>query len=189
MATIGTETKKINHKSDFDFNINLKALSADGNYVEVDFPTYDFVGYLYTRSNAKYEFSYKDGVPTNCFNDNGKIHVVANAHNLLSGVLKIQLMLYIPNEIYPDGTKLSVSDCETSIELVDGCGDDFEGSIEFIAPFIKGEKGDKGDNLTWGSMLQEEQKEVIDDAVAEIKKEQITTLAQTDDKEDYNDVF
>lgn len=214
---VGTENKRINYKSDFDFILSVRAANAQGEVVDVGFPTYDFIGTLYTRGLRKFSFSQKDGVQTNCFNDNGKLHVVANAHNLYSGILRIDFQADIPNTIYPDGLKLTVTDCPIGIELVNGCSDeisDVEAAI--IAPYIKGEKGDKGDKgdkgeqgvqgiqgiqgiqgekgdkgdaLTWDSMTDEQQKAVVNMAVEEIQNEQITTLAPTDNDSEYNDVF
>lgn len=190
MAKIETETKKINYKSDFDFKLKIKSLGAEGSYVDVGFPTYDFKGYLYTRGMRKYEFGKQDEKLLNCFNDNGTIHIVANNHSLFSGVVKIDFYIDIPNDIYPDNHKLIVTNCATTIELVEGCGDEFTAEeIEIVAPYIKGDKGEKGDPLTWETMTQEQREKVVQSAVDEIQKEQITILENTSDATDYNDVF
>lgn len=187
MATVETEYKKINYKSDFDFILTLKASDTSGNIVDVGFPTYNFKGFIHTRGIRKFEFGNKNGNLTNCFNDNGKIHIVANAHNLFSGVVKIDFYAELPNKLYPDGSRLTVCDCSTNIELVEGCGDDFsETEIQLIAPYIK---GDKGDTLTWDGMTSAQKEEVINSAVEDIRKEQITTLSDTTDTKDYKDVF
>ena len=123
----------------------------------------------------------------NCFNDNGKLHVVANAHNLFPGTLHIDFDAEIPNDIYPDGCKLTVTDCPTSIELVDGCADEAtEVQVELIAPYIKGEKGDA---MTWDAMTETQKQEVINAAVEDIRKEQITTLSDTADTTNYDELF
>lgn len=217
MAKVETISKKINYKSDFDFILTIKASDASGNLVDVGFPDYDFKGYLYTKGMRKFEFGKEGDALTNCFDDDGRLHIVANDHKLFSGVLCVDFYAEIPNEIYPDGTKLTVSDCPTSIELVEGCGDDLsEIEVKLIAPYIKGEKGDKGergekgeqgikgergeqglkgdkgekgDALTWNDMTSAQKEEVINSAVADIRKEQITTLGDTADTNDYNDVF
>lgn len=190
MAIIETTNKRINHKSDFDFILAVKSYNASGELIDVGFPTYDFKGYLYTRGLRKYEFSNKGGELVNCFNDDNRIHIVINAHNLPVGVLKVDFYVEIPNSIYPDGSKLTVSDCPTSIELVDGCSDEItELEATLIAPYIKGEKGDKGDTLTWEAMTEAQRQEVIESAVEAIRQEQITTTSDTDDTNEYNDVF
>lgn len=190
MAIIETTNKRINHKSDFDFILAVKSYNASGELIDVGFPTYDFYGYIYTRGLRKIEFSHKGGELVNCFNDDNRIHIVINAHNLPAGVLRVDFYAEIPNSIYPDGSKLTVSDCPTSIELVSGCADDItELEAEAIAPYIKGDKGDKGDSLTWETMTESQRQEVINSAVEDIRQEQITTLLDTDDTNEYNDVF
>lgn len=187
---VETSKIKINYKSDFDFKLNLKAQSTDGGYVDVGFPEYNFKGYLYTRGMRKYEFGKQGEELLNCFNDNGIIHIVANDHKLFSGIVKIDFYADIPNDIYPDDHKLTVTNCPTNIELVEGCGSEFEDAqVEFIAPYIKGEKGDKGNALTWETMTEQQKGEVIGSAVEEIKKEQITFLANTSNTTEYDDIF
>lgn len=182
MATLNTEKFRINHRSDFDFVLTIKNQGED-----IGFPPYDFVGTLRTRGTRTFEFSKKGDVLVNCFNDNGKLHVVANAHNLFPGTLHIDFDAEIPNDIYPDGSKLTVTDCPTSIELVDGCADEAtEVQVELIAPYIK---GDKGDAMTWEAMTETQKQEVINAAVEDIRKEQITTLSDTADTTNYDELF
>lgn len=208
---------KINYKSDFDFILRIKSHDTQGGFVDVGFPEYDFSGYIYTRGMRKFEFGKKGETLTHCFNDGGKIHIVANDHKLFAGVVYVDFYAEIPNGIYPDGSRLTVTNCLTDVELVEGCGDDFENiEVEIIAPYIKGDKGDKGeqgikgdkgdkgdtgekgekgdkgdkgDALTWGAMTEEQKEEVIKGAVNDIKQEQITTLDNTSDTKYYEDVF
>ena len=212
MATINTEKFRINHRSDFDFVLTIKNQGED-----IGFPPYDFVGTLRTRGTRTFAFSKKGDVLVNCFNDNGKLHVVANAHNLFPGTLHIDFDAEIPNDIYPDGSKLTVTKCPTSIELVDGCADEAtEVQVELIAAYIKGDKGDKGDTgeqglkgdkgdkgdqgirvekgekgdaMTWEAMTETQKQEVINAAVEDIRKEQITTLSDTADTTNYDELF
>lgn len=187
MAKVETISKKINYKSDFDFILTVKASDTSGDLVDMGFPDYDFKGNIYTRGIRKFEFGKNGDTLTNCFNDNGRLHIVANDHKLFSGVLRVDFYAEIPNNIYPDGSKLTVSDCPTNIELVEGCGDEIsELEAELVAPYIK---GDKGDALTWNDMTDDQKQEVINSAVNGIRKEQITTLSDTADTNDYNDVF
>lgn len=70
---------KINYKSDFDFIVDAKAIDTNGSEVELGFPSYDWEIVLATGdacyNSRTYVASYKKGVATNCFNDNGKIHI------------------------------------------------------------------------------------------------------------------
>lgn len=119
---------KINYKSDFDFTLRIYecTVGPDGQKtrVEMGFPTYDFEIRLYTtnRTNA-YICSKKGNKLQNCFNDEGKIHVVCDNHHLGKGVLHAEFTAFLPNNIYPDGSRKTVEVSHTVIELVDGSGD------------------------------------------------------------------
>lgn len=119
---------KINYKSDFDFTLRIYecTVGPDGQKtrVEMGFPTYDFEIRLYTTNRANaYICSKKGNKLQNCFNDEGKIHVVCDNHHLGKGVLHAELTAFLPNNIYPDGSRKTVEVSHTVIELVDGSGD------------------------------------------------------------------
>lgn len=119
---------KINHKSDFDFTLRIYecTIGPDGQKtrVEMGFPTYDFEIRLYTTNRANaYICSKKGNKLQNCFNDEGKIHVVCDNHHLGKGILHAEFTAFLPNNIYPDGSRKTVEVSHTVIELVDGSGD------------------------------------------------------------------
>lgn len=119
---------KINYKSDFDFTLRIYecTIGSDGQKtrVEMGFPTYDFEIRLYTTNRANaYICSKKGNKLQNCFNDEGKIHVVCDNHHLGKGVLHAEFTAFLPNNIYPDGSRKTVEVSHTVIELVDGNGD------------------------------------------------------------------
>ena len=124
---------KLNYKSDFDFILTLYGENGES----IGFPTYDWEAYIYTASKAyKYKASCHDGECVNCFNDDGKIHIVANNHGLPVGALHIDFYSYLPNSLYPDGTERVVQPIDTNIELVQGAGDGAEGGdAEAIIPY------------------------------------------------------
>lgn len=125
--------RRLNHKSDFDFILTLYGENGDS----IGFPTYDWEAYIYTASKAyKYKASCHGGECVNCFNDDGKIHIVANNHGLPVGALHIDFYSYLPNSLYPDGTERVVQPIDTDIELVSGAGDGAEGGeAEAIIPY------------------------------------------------------
>ena len=130
---------KINYKSDFDFIANLKALGADGNEVEIGFPSYDFEAVLTTDCsgyNKHYVASQKNGVTTNCFNDNGKLHIICDNHKLSVGELKLTFNAYLPNNIYPDGSQKVVADYDMNIELVVENTDVNSAEVDVLLPFF-----------------------------------------------------
>lgn len=125
---------KLNYKSDFDFILTLYGENGES----IGFPTYDWEAYIYTAVSKayKYKASCRGGECVNCFNDNGKIHIVANNHGLSVGVLRVDFISYLPNSLYPDGTERVVQPIDTNIELVQGAGDGAEGGeAEVVIPY------------------------------------------------------
>lgn len=133
-----TNVRKINHKSDFDFILVVK--DSQGN--DVGFPDYDFsgsvsVGEPCKATSRKFPFSRKGDTLVNCFNDNGKIHIVCNDHHLSKGQLWVELKAEVPNGIYSDGSELIVIPQQIGIELVCEKGDiPTDVDSEFVVPFI-----------------------------------------------------
>lgn len=154
MATI----IKKNYKSDFDAILHLKSCVGDV-CKEVGWPDYDWVARFYTTSHDNvYIASNIGGVLTNCFNDNGNIHVVFNNHGFPSGTLRVEFSAEIPNEIYPDGSQLEVSPQALNIELVRGVGDC--GTIADVEVMLSFIKGDKGEPLTYDDLTEEQKAEL-----------------------------
>lgn len=144
--------KKINYKSDFDFILRLK----DCRGKDVGFPPYDFIAKLYTSVKANaYTVSCIGGECVNCFNDNGRIHVVVNSPRMGIGVLKAEVKVMLPNGIYPDGTQDIYDPQPLDIELVSGRGDcPTQAEIEAILPVIKGEPGAPGEKMTYADLTE-----------------------------------
>ena len=120
--------KNINYKSDFDFILKLvSCVKAEDDSItkrEVGFPDHDWSATFWTSSKANaYVASSKGGVLTNCFNDNGQIHVVCNAHKLGVGELKCEYHAALPNVMYPDGSCDVYEPQELDIELWTGQSD------------------------------------------------------------------
>jgi hypothetical protein len=149
---------KYNYKSDFDFVYRqIAGYTTDGKPIFADFPDYDFKLVCSTGFRS-YSASYIGGVCTNLFNDNGKIHVVCNDHNLGVGKLHIEFTALLPNGIYPDGTKKTVTAEPIDIELINGRPDNpKETEVEMILPYIKGEDGK---DLTYDSMTEEAKRDL-----------------------------
>lgn len=152
---------KINYKSDFDLLATMKCYDTSGKEIEIGFADYDWELDLYTGCGnyapKVYKVSYINGKATNCFNDNGKVHIVCDNHNLNLGVLNGTIRAKIPNAIYPDGTQLIVSPLTFAIELVADGGDDIAiADIDIQLSYIKGEKGDKGEPFTYADFTPEQ---------------------------------
>ena len=154
---------EINYKSDFDFILKLKGSECNCRQNEggdPEFPSYDFRGEIWPdkirelqedygfdwericqyglkKGMKPYVFSKKGAYLTNCINDKGRIHVVVDNHELPAGRLILVLTSYIPNPLYPDGSKKITDEYPLNIELVEGRGDTCVSNIdvEAILPF------------------------------------------------------
>jgi uncharacterized coiled-coil DUF342 family protein len=134
------KNNKVNYKSDFDFTANFKAFGQGGE-VEIGFANYDWEIVLTTGcshlASKGYVVSYKGGVCTNCFNDNGKVHIVMNDHKLGVGQLQGVVKANIPNPIYPDGHQLLMHNMVLPFELVTDNGDaPSEVEVEILLPYL-----------------------------------------------------
>lgn len=126
--------RKINYKSDFGAILRL----YDSQGKEVGFPDQDFKALFYTPGNKAnaYTASCIGGECTNCYNDNGVIHVVFDNHRMGVGQLKVEFTMSVADARYPDGHKDTVSPYSLDLELVLGKSDDIDDSeIEFIVPY------------------------------------------------------
>lgn len=121
MTTTVTPTDmKINYQSDFDFIYRPRDLRGE----PVDFPPQgvDWRVEFATRDHCRrLTVQCTGGVCMNCFNDNGRIHVVAKDHGLPPGRLIGTMTLLNPNGIYPGGIQRIVDRQPVGIELVTGC--------------------------------------------------------------------
>lgn len=137
--------RKVNYKSDFDFILRLKDPRDETKTVPWPECDWDILFWTSSKPNA-YKASCKDGVCVNCFREaDGSIHFVFDNHHLGMGTLKWEPHFRFPNDIYPDGIQDQFRKAQLGIELVDGDGDEpTESEIEYILPYIKGDKGDTG---------------------------------------------
>lgn len=114
--------RKENYLSDFDFIYRM--FDASGEPIGFPPDGVDWNVCFYTpHSNRVFIASCIGGVCTNCFNDNGQIHVVAKNHGLAPGRVLSTPTILNPNDIYPDGIQRIVSGAPVGIELVTGAGD------------------------------------------------------------------
>lgn len=175
--------KRINYKSDFDFILHLKDCKDPEK--AVPFPECSFDVLFWASNKAKaYTASYKDGVYTNCFpTDDGGMHFVFHNHRLGVGTLKWEPHFEHPNDIYPDNIQDLFSKEPLDIELVDGPGDcPTTAEIEIVAPFIKGDKGDK---LTYSDLTDADKADLI----APIKDDIDKAMEEKADRMDLSNVI
>lgn len=122
---------KINYKSDFDFILTLR--DAQGN--DIGFPKFNWEARFWTFSPmCAMTASCHDGECVNCFNDNGKIHIVFNAPTLGCGQLRVEVATHRENDIYPDGERTLYTPDVLDIELVNGKGDAKDVNVDIVFP-------------------------------------------------------
>lgn len=143
--------KAINYNDDFSCILHVWACghgSDEESRVELGWPQWNWRARFYTTQKVNYyEASCIDGVCTNCFNDNGRIRVIFNQHRLSAGELHVKFTAYLPNDLYPDGDEVHVVPGDSGITLVRGRGDcPSAAEAELLLPFIKGDKGEKGED-------------------------------------------
>lgn len=107
------EKKYVNPNEDFDFIMPLHVCED----FDTGFPTYDFTIKLYTIGERKVIVSKRGDVLTNCFNDNGRLHIVCNNHGLPAGELQADFTGYLPDALYPDGIRTVVKTWDLGITL------------------------------------------------------------------------
>jgi cobalamin biosynthesis Mg chelatase CobN len=170
----------VNYKSDFDFYLSL----VDSRGVDIGVPTCDFTIVFTTTGLSCYVASRVDDVFTNCFDDEGRLHIVMDNHRLSAGTLKAKVTLDPENKIYPDVKQATVYPFGLEIQLVTGLGDTpMAAEIEKTLPFIKGDKGDKGDDLLYSSLTDEDKQNLTDNLYAKFEPTLNAALKDFDDLE------
>ena len=138
MTTTVTPTDmKINYQSDFDFLYT--PIDCRGETVMFPAPGVDWRVEFRTRDHCRtFTVSCVGGSCTNCFNDNGRIHVIAKDHGLTPGRLVGTMTLLNPNGIYPGGIQRIVDRQPVGIELVTGsaCYDAPSPSADVVIPIV-----------------------------------------------------
>ena len=128
---------KINYQSDFDFLYT--PVDCRGETVMFPAPGVDWRVEFRTRDHCRtFTVSCVGGSCTNCFNDNGRIHVVAKDHGLSPGRLVGTMTLLNPNRTYPGGIQRIVDRQPVGIELVtaSACYDDPSPSADLVIPIV-----------------------------------------------------
>lgn len=123
---------KINYKSDFDFLLRLRDITGK----EIGWPEFDWRARFYTSTKANvFEASCIGDERRNCFNDDGRIHIVADNHHLSAGELHCEFTSYFPNDEYADGNERIVTPFDLDITLVrDSSGCPSEAVAEAMLP-------------------------------------------------------
>lgn len=124
----------------------LKLSDANGNPVGWVEANWELV--LYTASkNLAYKASYAFNEKTNCYEDNGDIHIVVDGHEFPVGELFADFTIDIPDEKFPDGSRhVSVTNEKTDIEMVLDRGHEADGIVVNVrVPYVKKDEPSEGE--------------------------------------------
>lgn len=170
----------VNYRTDF----KIFEVPAEGAEYTFSVP---FRFSYYTTGATVFVASHCNGEYNNCeLLEDGRLKVTFDNHGLAPGRVLCRREFYLTDDDYNNGICNAVFDTTTDIFLTLSGSDLGDITVE-LPPFYQ--KGDKGDALTWEAMTEEQKTEVINSAVEEIRQEQITTLGNTSDTNDYTDVF
>lgn len=172
-------TRPVHYEDDFDFILHLYSVLVDseGNVTrreELPFPKYDFTATFRTGCTARsFTASCIGGVCTNCYDDAGRVHIVADGHGLGPGSLRCKLTCELPDEVFPDGTRRMVVPENLNIELTKEKGA-YPSTMEaeVLLPYIK---GDKGDAFTYSDFTEEQ--------IAELQRPATEAAQRADENE------
>lgn len=132
---------RINHKSDFDFRLDLYAADPYGTAVASGFPDCDFSGKLFigpsVRSRQCYTFSKRDNTLVNCFDCDGHLHIVVSGHNLNAGPLFCELSLKVEDDRYPGGFRSVVHTFPLNIYLTETDAEQISPTVSITLPMIQ----------------------------------------------------
>lgn len=132
---------RINHKSDFDFRLDLYAADPYGTAVASGFPDCDFTGKLFigpsARSRQCYIFSKRGNKLVNCFDADGHLHVVVSGHNLSTGPLYCELSLRVPDSHYPGGIRTVVYSFPLNLYLTDTDAEQISPTVSVTLPVMQ----------------------------------------------------
>ena len=106
---------KINYKSDFSFILVIR--DCEGN--DIGFPPMDFDAQIWTNSKINaYYFGRRNGELINCKNEDDKIRVIVNDHQMRCGELQVEVTLHLPDSEFPDQERRIVTPDKLDITLV-----------------------------------------------------------------------
>lgn len=133
--------RKINPSSDFDLVIDIK----DVNGKSIGFPTCPFqiIFSTPTSSNAYYVYYNSEDDHEFCANDNGKIRVFFQDHQLGYGRICMQFEMWLPDERYPNGQRHIVEHQHLDVELSteSSVGGEYHAETEVTLALYRGEDG------------------------------------------------
>lgn len=161
---------QINYKSDFKITEKSETIASNVPFT-----------FMYYVTKKKTYIASFDGISEyiNCERlEDGSIKVIFNNSNLGRGILRVERKYYITDKDFKDGVFNVVTDDATDVFLHEGKTYDPNIITTVVPPYIKGEKGEKGESLKWESLNDSEKKELVDGVSENVSKE----IADFDEK-------
>lgn len=155
----------INHLSDFKIHETLQNLVP-----------FKYEYYLYGSDDIIITVSYDGNNFVNCiYNVDGTLLIPVDNNGLIGvGALMVKRYYYLTDLDYSDGICDLVSIENTGIYLTRGKSDLVDVDIIVYPNYQQGDKGDKGDPMTWADMSQSDKDLFKAEVVADVQSELIS---------------
>lgn len=164
-----SEPLRVNYRNDFTLTLSI----ADVNSQHLSWADTDFTAVFFSDSaTTSYSASCHNGKYTNCrVLDNGDLQVVFDNHSLRPGALRADIILFLPDPTFSDGTRRLNIPVDCNCQIVQGMVNVDPSSlrVEIPAPMLcgggvgpagpkgdRGDKGEKGDSFTFADLTQEQ---------------------------------
>lgn len=186
--------QEFNYRQEFPVVVDFYYNDEHGKITDFGFPPFDFKIFFWTASKENAfmaSCNYVNGVPhyVNCKRHKDSLVVVFDRHRLTPGLLHSELVMEVPDDLYPDGYRRDPFILHSDIKLIHGpTPAPTLAQIKAILPYVKGRDGRDGKDMTYDDMT-EEQKEDLAERVAE--NVQLPDLSGMDDITDaeFDDMF
>lgn len=131
--------KKIYFRDDFDFIFSI----LDKYGLDIGWPDFNWSVRFWTASKANaFTAGCTDGECTNCFPDEGRIHIVFDNHGLSFGDLFFELTMSLPSEYYNDRSKDIHVHGKLPVKLVALCT-----QADYTISYVEPTEGNAGGDL------------------------------------------
>lgn len=132
-----------------DFKVGIKGIDL---YVPFKLTFY--------TNRSKYVVSHVDGKYINCrVLEDGTILAIFDNHGLEPGQLQVHIEMFLTDEDFKSGICHDHDDRFTDVILTNGKSDNINPDIIIYPNY---QKGDKGEDMTWDKMTDENKQEIYD---------------------------
>lgn len=188
--------QEFNYRQEFPLVISFYYKDSQGKLADFGFPAYDFKIFFWTTSKSEQyvaSVNYVNGEArcVNCKRLGDKLVVVFDHHRLNPGDLHSEMVMNVPDDLYPDGLRKDVIHFHNRIRLIHGpTPSPTMAEVTAILPYIKGDKGADGRDFDWASMSEEDKTEFAK-RVAENLEAEAPEIAEAEDirEDEFDEMF